>query len=68
MTVFDASVLVDALVVAGPAGDKARMALRDCSVVQTAQYPFEPFVDRGWELRHNLSSLRYPVQRSGDSR
>lgn len=92
MTVFDASVLVDALVVAGPAGDKARMALRDCSVlhvpaiftaeatsavrsmqargevslgrargavskikvVQTVQYPFEPFVDRVWELRHNL--------------
>jgi predicted nucleic acid-binding protein len=93
LTVFDASVLVDALVVAGRAGDEARMAPRDCSVlhvpaifkaeatsavrsmqargevslgrarsavskiklVQTVQYPFEPFVDRVWELRHNLS-------------
>ncbi|MGH3824434.1 MAG: type II toxin-antitoxin system VapC family toxin [Pseudonocardiaceae bacterium] len=93
LTIFDASVLVDALVVAGPAGDDARAALRDRSVlhvpttftaeatsvirsmqargevslglahgaiskikvVQTMQYSFEPFIDRVWELRHNLS-------------
>lgn len=84
MTVFTASVLVDALVVAGPAGHDAREMLRDRSllhvpsifaaeatsairsmrargdlspgqargavskikVVQTLQYPFEPFLDR----------------------
>lgn len=93
MTVFDASVLVDALLVAGPAGDDARQVLRNHSLlhvpsiftaeatsavrsmrargqvslaqargavssiktVQTVQYPFEPFVDRVWELRDNLS-------------
>lgn len=93
MTIFDASVLVDALVVVGPAGDDARDALRDVSVlrvpsifpaevvsairslhardliddgraaaararvasVRTLQYAFEPFLDRVWELRHNLS-------------
>lgn len=33
MTVFDASVLVDALVVAGPAGHDARDVLRDCSAL-----------------------------------
>lgn len=93
MTVFDASVLVDALVVAGPAGDDAREVLRERSllhvpsiftaeatsairsmlargdvspglargavskikVVQTVQYPFEPFLDRVWELRDNLT-------------
>ncbi|MGH3914336.1 MAG: type II toxin-antitoxin system VapC family toxin [Pseudonocardiaceae bacterium] len=93
MTIFDASVLVDALVVAGPAGDNARAALRDRSllhvpsifaaeatsairsmqargevspgrahgavskikIVQTAQYPFELFLDRVWELRENLT-------------
>ncbi len=93
MTVFDASVLVDALVVAGPAGDHAREALREYSLlhvpsiftaeatsavrsmhargevslgrarnavtgiktVRTVQYPFEPFLDRVWELRYNLS-------------
>jgi len=93
LTVFDASVLVDALVVAGPAGDDAREALRDSSllhvpsiftaeatsairsmlargdislgracgaiskikIVQTVQYPFEPFLDRVWELRDNLT-------------
>jgi len=93
LTVFDASVLVDALVVAGPAGDDAREVLRDRSVlhvpsifaaeatsairsmqargdvrpglargavskikvVQTVQYPFEPFLDRVWELRDNLT-------------
>lgn len=93
MTVFDASVLVDALLVAGPAGDHAREALRDCSTlhvpsifaaevtsavramhargqvslgpargavtkikaVRTVQYPFEPFLNRVWELRDNLS-------------
>lgn len=93
MTVFDASVLVDALVVAGAAGDQARDVLRDRSllhvpsifaaevtsairamqargevspglargavskikVVQTVQYPFEPFLDRVWELRGSLT-------------
>ncbi|MGH3935857.1 MAG: type II toxin-antitoxin system VapC family toxin [Pseudonocardiaceae bacterium] len=93
MTVFDASVLVDALVVAGPAGNDAREVLRDHSllhvpsifaaevtsairsmqargevspgrargavakikVVRSVQYPFEPFVDRVWELRENLT-------------
>lgn len=93
MTIFDASVLVDALVVAGPAGDDARRVLRDRSllhvpsifaaevtsairamqargdvslrqargaasrikVVRTVQYPFEPFIDRVWELRDNLT-------------
>ncbi|MGH3427226.1 MAG: type II toxin-antitoxin system VapC family toxin [Pseudonocardiaceae bacterium] len=93
MTVFDASVLVDALVVAGPAGDDAREVLRDLSVLhvssifaaeatsairsmrargdvstgqalgavskiklmRTVQYPFEPFLDRVWELRDNLT-------------
>ena len=93
MTVFDASVLVDALVVVGAAGDDAREVLRDRSllhvpsifaaeatsairsmrargdlspgqarsavskikVVQIMQYPFEPFLDRAWELRDNLT-------------
>lgn len=93
MTVIDASVLVDALVVAGPAGDDARDVLRPLSVlhvpsifaaeatsavrsmqargavssglahgavsrirvVQTIQYPFEPFLDRVWELRDNVA-------------
>jgi len=93
LTVFDASVLVDALLVAGPAGVDAREVLRDRSllhvpsifaaeatsairsmrargavsagqargaiskikVVQTLQYPFEPFLDRVWELRDNLT-------------
>ncbi|MBV9140381.1 MAG: type II toxin-antitoxin system VapC family toxin [Pseudonocardiales bacterium] len=93
MTVFDASVLVDALVVAGPAGNDAREVLRDRSLLhvpsifaaeatsairamqargevstgqargavskiktmRTVQYPFEPFLDRVWELRDNLT-------------
>lgn len=93
MTVFDASVLVDALVVAGTAGNDARDALRERSVLhvpsifpaeatsairgmqargqvslglargavskikvlQMVQYPFEPFVERVWELRDNIS-------------
>jgi predicted nucleic acid-binding protein len=93
LTVFDASVLVDALVVSGPAGDVARDVLRDRSllhvpsifaveatsairsmqarghvspgqargavsrikVVRTVQYPFEPFLDRVWEMRDNLT-------------
>lgn len=33
MTVFDASVLVDALIVSGPPGDHARSALRDVPVL-----------------------------------
>ena len=90
---FDASVLVDALVVAGPDGDMAREVLRECTMLhvpaifmaeatsavralhvrgdvslsiargalakcktaRTVQYPFEPFLDRVWELRDNLS-------------
>jgi predicted nucleic acid-binding protein len=93
LTVFDASVLVDALVVTGPAGDDARQVLRGLSllhvpsifaaeatsairsmqargdvssgralgavskikVVQTVQYPFEPFLDRVWELRDSVT-------------
>lgn len=93
MTVFDVSVLVDALVVAGPAGEDARDVLRETTLlhvptifaaeatsairamhsrgdvsieiargalvkiktVRTLQYPFEPFLDRVWELRDNLS-------------
>ncbi|MGH3908558.1 MAG: type II toxin-antitoxin system VapC family toxin [Pseudonocardiaceae bacterium] len=93
MTVVDASVLVDALVVAGAEGDGARGVLREVTVlhvpsifaaeatsavralhsrgnvslevargalvkiktVRTVQYPFEPFLDRVWELRDNLS-------------
>lgn len=93
MTVFDASVLIDALLVTGPAGDDARDVLRSLpvlhvpsiftaeatstirsmqargdvspgvargalakiKVVQTVQYPFEPFLDRVWELRGNVT-------------
>jgi predicted nucleic acid-binding protein len=93
MTVFDASVYVDALVSLGPPGDNARAALRDRTVlevpsifiaeaisslralvghdqlslgrasealeqirtVRAIQYPLEPFVDRVWELRSNLT-------------
>lgn len=93
MSVVDASVLVDALVVAGPSGDAARAALRgravlpvpaifgaevvsalramvrhgdlglsraSAAVVQlgttrTVQYAFEPFADRVWRLRDNLT-------------
>ena len=93
MTVFDASVFVDALVVAGDAGDVARSELRYRTVLETPsvfavevvsalrglvrrgdldpirasaaieqvrslrsiQYPIEPFVERVWELRDNLT-------------
>lgn len=93
MTVFDASVFVDALVVSGPVGDVARAALakqgrldvpatflaestsalrglllggeidqRQTRVALAAirqvslrSFPFEPFIDRVWELRHNLT-------------
>lgn len=93
MTVFDASVFVDALVVGGPPGDSARSALADRTVlevpsmfgaevvsamrslvrrgdlspiraaaaveqvrtVRSIQYPFEPFTDRIWTLRNNLT-------------
>jgi predicted nucleic acid-binding protein len=93
LTVFDASVLVDALLVAGRVGMDARDALRDQSVLhvpsiftaeavsairsmrargqvssavargaiaklrelRTVQYPFEPFIERVWELRDNLT-------------
>jgi predicted nucleic acid-binding protein len=93
MTVFDASVLVDALVNAGPPGALARTelatqatlavpaiftaeatsALRalvsrnemstaranaartQLHAVRVFSYPFEPFADRVWELRTNLT-------------
>ena len=93
MTVFDASVFVDALVVAGDPGDVARSELRDRTVLEvpsvfaaevvsalralvrrgdvdpirasaaieqvcslrSIQYPIEPFVERVWELRDNVS-------------
>lgn len=93
MTVFDASVLVDALLVVGPAGDDARDVLRSLlvlhvpsiftaeavsavrsmqargevspgvargavakiRVLHTVQYPFEPFLDRVWDLRDNVA-------------
>ncbi|MGI9003476.1 MAG: type II toxin-antitoxin system VapC family toxin [Pseudonocardia sp.] len=93
MTVVDASVLVDGLVVVGPAGDAARAVLRDRQVLhvpsiftaevtsalralcarqaldvtraraalaqlktlRTVLYPFEPFVDRVWELRESVT-------------
>ncbi|MQA16750.1 MAG: PIN domain-containing protein [Pseudonocardiaceae bacterium] len=93
LTVFDASVLVDAMVVAGPRGNDAREVLRDhhtlrvpsifaaeamsavrsmharedistgraraalagIRTVRTAQYGFEPLIERVWELRHNLT-------------
>lgn len=93
MTVFDASVFVDALAVVGATGDAARAELADQSVLEvptifaaevvsalrglvrrgdldpiraasaveqvrsarTIRYPFEPFIDRVWELRDNLT-------------
>lgn len=93
MPVIDASVYVDALVVAAQPGDAARAELRDIEVLQvpsvftaeavsalrrlihrgalsevraaaavhqvrtvrTITYPFEPFIDRAWELRDNLT-------------
>ena len=33
----------------------ARGAVSKIKVLQTVQYPFEPFVERVWELRDNLS-------------
>lgn len=85
--------MVDALVVAGPAGDaartglanlrlltvpamfgaevtsglrgmvqrgelaeqRARVALRRARSVRTVHHPFEPFAERVWELRHNVT-------------
>jgi predicted nucleic acid-binding protein len=93
VTVFDASVFVDALVVAGPSADAARAefgdqatlevpaiflaesvsalralvhrgrlspiraaaAISQVRTVRTIEYPFEPFTDRVWELRDNLT-------------
>jgi predicted nucleic acid-binding protein len=93
VTVFDASVFVDALVVVGATGDAARAELADQAVLEvptifgaevvsalralvrrgdlnlirsafaveqvrsarTIRYPFEPFIDRVWELRDNLT-------------
>jgi predicted nucleic acid-binding protein len=92
VSVYDASVFVDAMVVVGPPGDAARLALPDADVLQVPaifdaevtsalramvrrkdlgrpraraaleqlrtvraiRYPFEPFLDRVWELRDNL--------------
>lgn len=93
MSVVDASVLVDALVVAGTTGAAARSVLAGSPVlrapsiltaeatsavrsmwsrrdidttraraavaaigsVRVESYPFEPFIDRVWELRSNLT-------------
>ncbi len=93
MTVFDASVFTDALVVAGDIGDAARSELRDRTVLEvpgifaaevvsavrglvrrgkldqiraaaaveqtrtlrSIQYPIEPFLDRVWQLRDDLT-------------
>ncbi len=93
MRVLDASVVVDAMVVAGPAGDRARdlvagepwlhlpsiagaeitsalrsmvlrgtlsagvarMAVVRASRLRTRRYPFEPFVERVWDLRENVT-------------
>ncbi len=93
MRVLDASVIVDAMVVAGPAGDRARdlvagepwlhlpsiagaeitsalrsmvlrgtlsagvarMAVVRASRLRTRRYPFEPFVERVWDLRENVT-------------
>jgi predicted nucleic acid-binding protein len=33
----------------------ARGGVSKIKVLQTVQYPFEPFVERVWELRDNLS-------------
>lgn len=93
MSVLDASVLVDALVLAGERGAPARAELRAASTlevpaifraeavsalrglvlrgrlsaargaaareqvgrVRARAHPFEPFLDRAWELRENLT-------------
>ena len=93
MTVFDASVFIDALVSTGPTGRAARAWLRETEVLEvpaifsaevtsglsalvrrgglsprrasaaleqmkaarTTQFQFDPFVDRAWELRRNLT-------------
>jgi predicted nucleic acid-binding protein len=93
LTVFDASVFVDALVVVGATGDAARAELADQLVlevptifgaevvsalsglvrrgdlnpirassaveqvrsVRAIRYPFEPLIDRAWELRDNVT-------------
>ncbi len=90
---LDASVLVDALVGAGPEGQAARVVLQDVALLpapailgaealsavralrrreaigaaraeaareairtlRIRSYPFEPFIDRVWELRANLT-------------
>ena len=93
MSVIDASVFADALLVAGPTGDhardavaaeqelhvpeifstevlsairglalagqistgRARRAMEQLASVRLERYPIEPFIDRVWELRHNLT-------------
>ena len=47
--VIDSSVVVAALVDSGPHGDWAEE-------VNIELFPFEPFADRIWELRHNVTS------------
>lgn len=34
---------------------KAHLALRRAAALDVAQYPFEPFVERVWELRDNVT-------------
>ncbi|MDX1620319.1 MAG: type II toxin-antitoxin system VapC family toxin [Nitriliruptorales bacterium] len=93
MSVIDASVFADALLVAGPRGDlardvvaqehelhvpeifptevlsairghhlaarvstaRARRAMEQLATVRLERYPVEPFIDRIWELRDNLT-------------
>ena len=39
----------------GLASARARAALAQVRVVRSVTYPFEPFVDRAWELRDNVT-------------
>jgi predicted nucleic acid-binding protein len=39
----------------GLSRDAAALALADASVLPLQRYPFEPFVDRIWQLRENLT-------------
>jgi predicted nucleic acid-binding protein len=40
----------------GLSADAAVLALADASVLPLQRYPFEPFVDRIWQLRENLTA------------
>ncbi|MGY1699307.1 type II toxin-antitoxin system VapC family toxin [Geodermatophilus sp. SYSU D00766] len=93
MRVLDASVVIDAMAVAGPTGDRARRLVRDeswlhlpavagaeitsalrsmalcgrlsagdariaavrASRLRARRYPFEPFLERVWDLRENVT-------------